>query len=354
MPVPGAPAHARHAARRRRCARGRERRGRRRRAERRLRAARGRQREHAHLRRRARLASHVPRPRAARARARARRASRCALSERALLGEERALPRVACRLAATGQARGRSVRARSGRRVVDVSQGGLALRSGIDLRRRRSDRRRARRRHGRRDQRARGDRRPDRDADGGSRAAASWPSPRTAPSASGALVDRLRNSPSDGEPRARAAARAARGAGRCSPPARLSTLATLSAVELSYVTSGESHGPGITAVVSGLPAGLALDREAIRADLARRQAGYGRSPRQQHRAGRHRDPRRRAPRPHAGRAAGADRAQPRPRQLGRRHERVAGHRGGAGGGRRAPQPQGAAAAARATPTSRAS
>jgi chorismate synthase len=51
-------------------------------------------------------------------------------------------------------------------------------------------------------------------------------------------------------------------------------------VELSYVTAGESHGPGITAVVSGLPAGLALDREAIRSDLARRQAGYGRSPRQ--------------------------------------------------------------------------
>ena len=44
-------------------------------------------------------------------------------------------------------------------------------------------------------------------------------------------------------------------------------------MELSYVTSGESHGPGITAVVSGLPAGLALDREAIRLDLARRQAG---------------------------------------------------------------------------------
>ena len=60
----------------------------------------------------------------------------------------------------------------------------------------------------------------------------------------------------------------------------LSPVATLRAVELSYVTSGESHGPGITAVVSGLPAGLALDREAIRTDLGRRQAGYGRSPRQ--------------------------------------------------------------------------
>ena len=52
-------------------------------------------------------------------------------------------------------------------------------------------------------------------------------------------------------------------------------------MELSYVTAGESHGPGLTVVVSGLPAGLELDRELIRRDLARRQAGYGRSPRQQ-------------------------------------------------------------------------
>ncbi|HUZ83276.1 MAG TPA: chorismate synthase [Gaiellales bacterium] len=52
-------------------------------------------------------------------------------------------------------------------------------------------------------------------------------------------------------------------------------------MELSYVTAGESHGPALTVVVSGLPAGLELDHEAIRTDLARRQAGYGRSPRQQ-------------------------------------------------------------------------
>src|SRR6266566_6197347 len=52
-------------------------------------------------------------------------------------------------------------------------------------------------------------------------------------------------------------------------------------MELSYVTAGESHGPGLTVVISGLPAGLILDRDAIDADLARRQAGYGRSPRQQ-------------------------------------------------------------------------
>src|SRR6476469_3061848 len=51
-------------------------------------------------------------------------------------------------------------------------------------------------------------------------------------------------------------------------------------MELSYVTAGESHGPGLTVVISGLPAGLELDHGLIRADLARRQAGYGRSPRQ--------------------------------------------------------------------------
>jgi chorismate synthase len=51
-------------------------------------------------------------------------------------------------------------------------------------------------------------------------------------------------------------------------------------VTLSLVTAGESHGPALVAIVSGLPAGLTLDREAINADLRRRQQGYGRSPRQ--------------------------------------------------------------------------
>ena len=50
---------------------------------------------------------------------------------------------------------------------------------------------------------------------------------------------------------------------------------------LSLVTAGESHGPALVAIVTGLPAGLALDRDAIDTDLARRQQGYGRSPRQQ-------------------------------------------------------------------------
>jgi chorismate synthase len=49
---------------------------------------------------------------------------------------------------------------------------------------------------------------------------------------------------------------------------------------LELVTAGESHGPALVAIVTGLPAGLVLDKEAIDADLRRRQEGYGRSPRQ--------------------------------------------------------------------------
>ncbi len=49
---------------------------------------------------------------------------------------------------------------------------------------------------------------------------------------------------------------------------------------LTLSTAGESHGPALVAIVAGLPAGLALDRAAIDHDLARRQRGYGRSPRQ--------------------------------------------------------------------------
>src|SRR5919197_6593078 len=50
---------------------------------------------------------------------------------------------------------------------------------------------------------------------------------------------------------------------------------------LALVTAGESHGPALVAIVSGLPAGLVLDKAAIDEDLRRRQQGYGRSPRQQ-------------------------------------------------------------------------
>jgi chorismate synthase len=43
-----------------------------------------------------------------------------------------------------------------------------------------------------------------------------------------------------------------------------------------FVTAGESHGPGLTAIVEGLPAGLELRPEDVDRDLARRQLGHGR------------------------------------------------------------------------------
>jgi chorismate synthase len=52
-------------------------------------------------------------------------------------------------------------------------------------------------------------------------------------------------------------------------------------VTLGLVTAGESHGPALVAILTGLPAGLSLDKALIDADLRRRQEGYGRSPRQQ-------------------------------------------------------------------------
>ena len=48
------------------------------------------------------------------------------------------------------------------------------------------------------------------------------------------------------------------------------------ALSFRFVTAGESHGPGLTAVVEGLPAGLELRPEDIDRDLARRQLGHGR------------------------------------------------------------------------------
>jgi chorismate synthase len=43
-----------------------------------------------------------------------------------------------------------------------------------------------------------------------------------------------------------------------------------------FTTAGESHGPGLVAIVEGLPAGLELEREALDRDLRRRQLGHGR------------------------------------------------------------------------------
>ena len=45
---------------------------------------------------------------------------------------------------------------------------------------------------------------------------------------------------------------------------------------LRFTTAGESHGPGLVAIVEGLPAGLRLDREFLDHEMARRQLGHGR------------------------------------------------------------------------------
>ncbi|MEG1827774.1 MAG: chorismate synthase [Gordonibacter sp.] len=49
---------------------------------------------------------------------------------------------------------------------------------------------------------------------------------------------------------------------------------------MRYMTAGESHGPALTAIVDGVPAGLKISEDQINSDLARRQAGYGRGGRQ--------------------------------------------------------------------------
>ena len=48
---------------------------------------------------------------------------------------------------------------------------------------------------------------------------------------------------------------------------------------LRFLTAGESHGPSLTVIVEGLPAGLPITEEAIADQLARRRLGYGRGPR---------------------------------------------------------------------------
>ncbi|MGE5598120.1 MAG: chorismate synthase, partial [Bacteroidota bacterium] len=48
---------------------------------------------------------------------------------------------------------------------------------------------------------------------------------------------------------------------------------------MRFLTAGESHGPGLTVIVEGLPRGIPISEAAIARDLARRQAGYGRGPR---------------------------------------------------------------------------
>jgi len=49
---------------------------------------------------------------------------------------------------------------------------------------------------------------------------------------------------------------------------------------LRFLTAGESHGPQLTVIIEGLPAGLAISEDDLRRDLARRQGGHGRGGRQ--------------------------------------------------------------------------
>lgn len=51
--------------------------------------------------------------------------------------------------------------------------------------------------------------------------------------------------------------------------------------KMIYLTAGESHGPQLTGIIEGLPAGLHIDVGAINDNLAKRQGGYGRGNRQQ-------------------------------------------------------------------------
>ena len=44
---------------------------------------------------------------------------------------------------------------------------------------------------------------------------------------------------------------------------------------MRYLTAGESHGPQLTTIIEGVPAGLYLTDEMINKELKRRQGGYG-------------------------------------------------------------------------------
>ncbi|MCJ7733890.1 MAG: chorismate synthase [Anaerolineales bacterium] len=50
-------------------------------------------------------------------------------------------------------------------------------------------------------------------------------------------------------------------------------------MSLRFLTAGESHGPALTAILEGIPAGLQLDESIINLELTRRQKGYGAGPR---------------------------------------------------------------------------
>ena len=119
--------------------------------------------------------------------------------------------------------------------------------------------------------------------------------------------------------------------GLCGAGGAVRRTISLLAVSVRLITAGESHGPGLTCIVEGLPAGLELVPEAINRDMARRQLGHGRGGRMKIERDRAEVDRRGAPRAHARRPDRAADREPRLRQLGGADEPVAGGRGGAGG-----------------------
>jgi len=50
---------------------------------------------------------------------------------------------------------------------------------------------------------------------------------------------------------------------------------------MRYLTAGESHGPGLTIILEGVPAGLSVDIDLVNEELKKRQSGYGRGRRMQ-------------------------------------------------------------------------
>ena len=56
---------------------------------------------------------------------------------------------------------------------------------------------------------------------------------------------------------------------------------TLGGIKMRYLTAGESHGPQLTTILEGVPAGLDLTAEMVNNELARRQKGHGRGRRMQ-------------------------------------------------------------------------
>ena len=88
---------------------------------------------------------------------------------------------------------------------------------------------------------------------------------------------------------------------------------------LRLITAGESHGPGLTCIVEGMPAGLELRPEDLDADMARRQLGHGRGGRMKIEKDSARGHRRCASRADARRTDRAAGGEPRLRQLGRAH-----------------------------------